>query len=588
MPIFPQYQQFSTNIATQTNPSAPSNPRPGEIEGLGQATERAGTTFAVLEKKKREMVEDADVMDRAANAVADMEAIHETLNTDQDAAIRGKSYFDEQYKNVSKDWYKGLSSRAQNELARKIYGRTLEYRIGAGKIENRAVMNVARSSLDRMGQQYVEVESRRIDPSDASDSWEHQQFIEAGNRLVAQRAMTPEEWANKQQTVLAAGAYSRAHKIIASDSEAELKNFLDIATKSREETDPEKDPTFLKNMKPEQREALVQMAQNRIEHLRAQAVAAKNQEWTDTHRQLEEQQKAVSREAYLRLDNPEKYGPLTRDWVERMAEVGLIEGPELSHLRQQTENLARTGTAATGGFGNAAVVNRWSIDAYSTKSPEQALAMRSRLIADMEAGLVPGGPGSVGSQMLQHLTALAEPKLSSMTIRDQTARVKELIMKATTVSGPAAQFITPSQRAVQTEALELLDKNLLSDNPQNPMDIYDQHITNWQARLGQPANAAASELARSQGVPYTPKGDNTKSFLEYGVSLQKQYDSAPPGPAGDAIRRSTLESIKAFRKLQQLDAETKRIQGLRDQAKSGREAQQSPQQSGGPLTGPRK
>lgn len=587
MPIFPTYQQFSSGGAIQTNPSAPSDPRPKQIEGLGQAVEKAGTTFAVLEKKKRELVEDADVMDRASSAVADMEAIHETLNTDQNAAIRGKTYFDEQYKNVSKDWYKGLSPRAQNELQHKLYGRTLEYRIGAGKIENRAVVQVARGALDRMGQAYVDVESRRIDPSDASSSWEHQQFIESGNKLVADRAMTPEEWANKQQTVLSSGAYSRAHKIIASDNPEEIKHFLGIAKESRDATDPAQDPTFLKHMKPEQREALVQMGQARIEHLRAQAVAAKNQEWTDTHRQLEEQQKAVSREAYLKLDNPQKYGTLTRDWVERMDEVGLIEGPELSHLRQQAENLSRTGTAATGGFGNAAVINRWSIDAFSTKSPEQALAMRGRLIQDMESGLVPGGPGSVGSSYLQHLTALAEPKLSSMTIREQTARVKELIMKKTTVSGPAAQFITPAQRAVQGEALEMLDKNMLSDNPVSPMEIHDKYIANWQARLGQPAQAAAGELARSQGLPYTSKGDNTKTFLNYGVSLQKQYESAPPGPAGDAIRRSTLDQIKAFRRLQQLDAETKRIQGLKEQAKSGRE-QQKQESAGGPLTGPRK
>jgi negative regulator of sigma E activity len=132
---------------------------------------------------------------------------------------------------------------------------------------------------------------------------------------------------------------------------------------------------------------------------------------------------------------------------------------------------------------------------------------------------------------------------------------------------------------------------MLSDKPVNPMDIHDKYIANWQARLGQPAAAAASELARSQGVEYHgTRADNTKSFSAYGTQLQQQYDNAPKGPAGDAVRAATLEQIKAFRRLQQLDAESKRLQGLKEQSKGGSQQQEQPQQpqSSGPLTGPRK
>jgi hypothetical protein len=581
MPIFPRYTGISTDVAYDKAVEAPSDPQPRQIQALGAATEDAGQVFAHVARKRQELEDEAETQKRYMQAVTDMESMHENLNVPVNA-LQAKSLFGKQLSEREPEWFKGLNDRQQDMLAKRLFPKRLEYQVGAAKLENRAKLEDYNATMVKAQTHYADVAARRLGPDDGAATPEYKDYVRMVDVGVAVGYIKPEKGEEMKDGALKQGAYSRVYRTTASDSQEEIKRVLELYKQSEAATDPKDDPTFLKHIDPKERISLKKQLTERLHSLESEEQRKVREARADTARMNTELRDATTTLASQKLREPAKYGALTSDWLDLAADLRLLDDKDYDRLKQSVD--------VTGGTGDPATLRRYSVAVFDTSTPEQAAKLRDELKADIAARRVPAGPNSIGSQWLNHLEekVKAGGQDKPPTMQQQTDDLKQLIKHELRVSG---QFdpMNDAERAVIGEALRDFDKNAAAGYPQDPWKIYNDNIDKWQARVGSPGKFKSNELRRTLGMPPRQKGGKDDTIVQKFDVLQKEAESAPPGPEGDAIRNSVREKKRVLKRIDDIDKELQNFEGLRGQSKAARQDQKKQQPGGNaPLAGPRK
>lgn len=271
MPIYP-IAQNDTRIATPNTPAPPTDPTGKQLEGLGNATTEAAIRIKDAANKRQDFIDDTMVSDRYMTAVGDMaQAAEDAQKPEVALPINGqggaKKYMDKAITDRQPQWMKDLSPRAQRHLERKLAPKMLEYKIGAAKTENRALGDFRESQYTRMEKEFVDQFSRgnavnekgQVVDSDGRDTEEFKalsEYIDADVRM-GYKTMTQGEQA--KDAAITKAAYYRAHRLVNSESEADLIQYQKLWQKENESDGS----TFLKNVDAGKRDEM-----NRTSHIR--------------------------------------------------------------------------------------------------------------------------------------------------------------------------------------------------------------------------------------------------------------------------------------------------------------------------------
>lgn len=577
MPIFPRYGGVSTNVPYDRAVEAPSDPAPRQIQALGAGVENVAGAFHSVALKRQELEDEAEAQKRYMLAVTDMESMTEQLNVPANA-MQAKDMFGKHLTEREPEWFKGLNERQQGLLQKRLFSKQLEYQVGAAKLENRAKLEDYSATMVKAQTWYADSASRRLDPDDGAATPEYKMFTDMVDKGVAVGYMTPSKGEEMKDAALKQGAYSRVYKATASDSQEEIKHVLELYKK---EMSPEgKGTTFLKHLDPDKRIALKKQLDERLGSLRHSELEKIRQEKKDTKDMHDELVKSTTTLASQKLTSPEKYGALTSDWVDLAADLQLMDDKDVILFRDALEKRASSGTVT--GYNNPQAFQRYAVDVYDTRSPEQASRLRDELKTDMAAGRITSTQGGIWMNHLEEKTkATADPAKS----RDNN-NVKDLVKLKLRTTGPM-QAGKAIETSVLGEALEKLDRNEAAGYPESPWKIFDREIDGWQGRIGMPAATRSMETRRSMGLPPAGKtGDETLDA--HRLKLQEQFKAAPPGPEGDALRAALREQARRLKDLQDLEKQMKALKELRDQSKAGKATQEQQSSGGGPQLGPRR
>lgn len=295
MPIYP-ISTPSTNIAVPNTPAPPTDPAGKQIEGLGNAVTEAAIRVKDAANKRQDFIDDTMVSDRYMTAVGDMAQAQEDAQKPEVALpINGqggaKKYMEKAITDRQPQWMKDLSPRAQRHLERKLAPKILEYKIGAARTENRALGDFRESQYTRMEKEFIDQFSRgnavnekgQVTDSDGRDTEEFKalaEYIDADVRM-GYKSMTQGEQA--KDAALTKAAYYRAHRLVNSESEADLIQYQKLWQKESEDNGS----TFLKNVDPDKRDAM-----NRTSHIRQTEMRTKAEE--DAKKKLKEEANVFS------------------------------------------------------------------------------------------------------------------------------------------------------------------------------------------------------------------------------------------------------------------------------------------------------
>jgi hypothetical protein len=586
MPIFPRYGGISTDIAYDKAVAAPSDPAPKQVEALGQSIERAGLAYHSVAQKRQELKDEAETQKRYMQAVTDMEGMTEELNVPVHA-MQAKDLFGKFLGEREPTWFEGLNSKQQELLQKKLFAKRLEYTVGSAKLQNRAELEDYSATLVKTQTWYANQAARRVEGDDGSKTPEYIQLEDMVRKGVAVGYIKPDKGEEILDGALKQGAYARVYRATASNSKEEIERVLELYKESesavRTGEEDAKDPTFLKHIAPKERIELKKQLQGRLESLKAEDRRIIREEREDTKRLHDEQSKVTYTLASQKLADPGKYGTLTREWLDQQASLRLLDGKEYTYLRAKVEDIARSGTPQTGGFGNAEVIGRFSVEVFDTSTPEQASRVKANLKAAIARGDVPIGPGSIGSQWLNHLeekTKAGTAGNQPPTMQQQTDDLKAAVSRDLRISGPMAK-ISDAERTVISEANEAFDRNAAAGYKRDPWDIWNENIDKWRWRVGQPGAYKSSELRRSLGMPPRQRGEK---LLENGLSqvlenkrieLQDRMKATPPGVAGDAERSQILAEVRQLNRLGALESVAVDIDENVDTAKRARNEQRA-------------
>lgn len=588
MPIFPRYGGISTDIAYDRAVEAPSDPAPKQVEALGQSIERAGLAYHSVAQKRQELEDEAETQKRYMQAVTDMEGMTEELSVPANA-VQAKALFEKGLGQREPEWFKGLNARQQDLLQKKLFPKRLEYVVGSAKLENRAKLEDYSATMVKAQTWYANQASRRVEGDDGSKTPEFKMFSEMVDKGVAVGYIKPDKGEEMKDGALKQGAYARVYRATASSSKEEIQHVLDLYKESesavRTGEEEANDPTFLKHIDPKERIALKKQLMERMDSLKSEDRRVKREEREDTERMDKEMGRATYVLASQKLANPSTYGTLTRDWLDQAAELRLLDGKEYTYLRKEVEDIGRSGTPLTGGYGNAEVIARYSVEVFDTKSPADAARVKANLKTEIVKGNIPVGPGSIGSQWLNHLEEKAKPADAANkppTMQQQTDDLKSNVRNDLRISGPMAK-LSDAERSVTSEMTEMFDRNAKDGYPRDPWDIYNENIDKWRARVGQPGAYKSSELRRSLGMPPRQRGEK---LLENGVSetvekqrvkLQERMKATQPGGAGDAERQKILAEVRTLNRIAALEQALAHYEVKGGEAKSAREEQKKNQ-----------
>ena len=588
MPIFPRYGGISTDIAFDKAVEAPSDPYPKQVEALGKSVEHAGLVGFTVAKKRQELEDEAETQKRYMQAVTDMEGMTEDLNVPANA-VNAKALFEKGLGEREPEWFKGLNERQQDILQKKLFPKRLEYVVGSAKLENRAKLEDYSATMVKTQTWYANQAARRVEGDDGSKTSEFKLFADMVDKGVAVGYIKPDKGEEMKDGALKQGAYARVYRATASSSKEEIQHVLDLYKESeshvRTGDEEANDPTFLKHIDPKERIALKKQLIERLDSLKSEDRRVKREERDDTDRQLKEMGRATYTLASQKLAEPGKYGTLTRDWLDQAADLQLLDGKEYTYLRKEVEDIGRSGTAGTGGYGNADVIARYSVEVFDTKSPADAARVKENLKSEIVKGNIPVGPGSVGSQWLNHLEEKAKPADAATkppSMQAQTDDLKSNVRADLRISGPLAK-VSDAERSVISEATEMFDKNAAAGYPRDPWDIYNENIDKWRARVGQPGAYKVNELRRSIGLPPRQRGEK---LLENGVSetveksrtkLQERMKATQPGGDGDAERQKILAEVRTLNRIAALEQAQAHYEVKGGEAKAAREEQKKNQ-----------
>jgi len=280
MPIYPVAQN-STQIATPNTPAPPVDPAGKQIEAMGNTITETSIRMKDAANKRQDFIDDTMVSERYMDAVSDMEQAHEDAQKPEIALPVGgkggaKKYMDDAITKRQPEWMKDLSPRAQRHLERKLAPKMLEYKIGASRTENRALGDFRESQYVRYEKEFIDQFSRgnatnekgQVVDTDARDTEEFKalsQYIDADVRM-GYKTMTQGEQA--KEAAITKASYFRAHKLVNSESEADLVQYQKLYQKEQEDNGS----TFLKNIDPGKRDEM-----NRTSHIRQTEIREKGE-----------------------------------------------------------------------------------------------------------------------------------------------------------------------------------------------------------------------------------------------------------------------------------------------------------------------
>ena len=587
MPIYPTYGGVSTQIATPRTPELPSDPSIKQLGQLGEATEKFGNVMGQVMQKRQALDDEAAAMQRYMQANTELDELVDAFNKPE-IGRDAKATYAKAIEQKQMEWYKGLTPGASQRLSQHLSPKVLEYRGAAGKIEHKVHLDEYQATGVQANMRFAESASRITDYRDGKDTDEYralEQFYKTG---VANGYYSAEEAEKATAQALIAGATSRVLKVSVSDDKQELENLLKVYDREDIEHD-----TFLKHINPDKRVELKRVLKSRVEHINNQEIQKKNQERVDTERMTADLSKSTEIMAEQKLRDPAKYGELTHDWLDLAGETKLIDGKDLNTWHERLEKVRRGGAGATGGFGNAELINRLSTSVYTTTTQAEAVAVQQEVKEGIRRGEIPVGEGQPGTVWLNHLEEKAAgPKDELLTPAKETSQAKRRLDIELRVTGPMASGpLKGIENAVIGEAYEKLDANAKAGYPKSAQEILDESLDKWKARVGQPAAIAAGERRRSLGLAVTndPKlmGESTKNAASKALQDLK---AAPPGPEGEAIREAARTKLMDIKKLVDLETEIAYYMKQRGQSSSATQEIKPQGGKGGsaPLPGPRK
>lgn len=282
MPIYPR-EAASPSVSGQSTPMAPLSPQGRQIQQFG---EQMGDTAARLEHvraKREEFKDDTLVTQRFMDASEGLAEIEADLQKPVNAA-RAKEYFDEELAKRRPQWMEGLSPRAQLKLEQRLLPKQLEFKVGAARMENRAIADMRDGEFVRMSNNFADRFSRevvsfntdgsvkvdvdangvpRID-QDGKNTAEWQQMEEFLNKDAEMGYRKVGDVERIKETELAKASFFRANKLTQSDSVADLHQYTNLYKAEMQNPGS----TYLKRLDADKRDALNLRAHTRILEIR--------------------------------------------------------------------------------------------------------------------------------------------------------------------------------------------------------------------------------------------------------------------------------------------------------------------------------
>jgi len=352
---------------------------------------------------------------------------------------------------------------------------------------------------------------------------------------------------------------------------------------------PKGGSTYLKHIPPAKRAELQRQVEARGEHLLSMERERKNQERLETKRMTEELSDATVTMAEMKIRNPDKYGTLTHEWLDQAAEEGLIKGKDLDLWRTRLETVQRSGTAQTGGYGDATTIGRLNRDAAMATTPEEAKVVLDDLKQAIIDGRVPaGGPGDIGTQLLDKLNAKAKHEEQDYGKRQEATDAKRRVTEALRVTGPFAQGpLKQAENAAVESMFRLIDEDAKAGYPKGAMQVLDENLDLHKARVGVPAKIDVTTRRKLLGLPLTKDPKAAAESIDVMQSdLTKQLDAVPPGQEGNAQRRTILNKARELMRLQKLETAIEEFARTSGQSR-GMAQPSSGSSSSGPSMGPK-
>lgn len=263
MPVFPRYQG-SVGVQTPNTPAAPEDPTGQQVYRMGRQIEQTNLQVKEALDRRQEFKDETLATQRYMDAVTDLEGVSEELDKPENA-LNAKEYFDQALNERRPKWYEGLSGGAQLKLERKLFPKMLEYKVNAGKRENRALGDLHEAEYTRLEEAFVDRFSRGVGPDgDGRDSEEYQileQYVDNGVRMGYRGQANGEK---TKELALTKAAYARGNRLVESESGADLQQYIDMY--QREKSVP--GSTFLRNIDPVKRDDMNRKAYTRQFELR--------------------------------------------------------------------------------------------------------------------------------------------------------------------------------------------------------------------------------------------------------------------------------------------------------------------------------
>lgn len=278
MPIYPR-TAASPGVSTASSPNAPKDPSGQQLYELGKQAEQTTAVLTDIKHKRDEFKDETNANERYMTAMLDLETVNEDLQNPANAED-AKAFFAKEYADRRPKWYEGLSPRAQMKLEQKLFPRELEYRVNAGRIENRAlgdkheavgvgmknlfIDSFARSAVTSFNADGSVVAGADVDGTLTREFMEYTAYLEDGKRLGYRKPQAVEQ---EKEAAIATAAFYRANKLVGSESEADLRQY----TKLYRAESASPGSTFLRNIDAGKRDDMNTKASTRVVELREKA-----------------------------------------------------------------------------------------------------------------------------------------------------------------------------------------------------------------------------------------------------------------------------------------------------------------------------
>jgi hypothetical protein len=554
MAILPTYGGVSTSIATPNTPNAPSNPFPGQLKRLGEATVEAGSEFGRVMQKRQNLDDEAMAMQQYMKASSEMSDVYDAYSTKPELGRNGKESFATFIEQKKADWYKGLTPGAAKRLDEHLINPTLEYRRRVSQLENRIHledyqgMNV-KAKTDF--QNFASTVEGDVDLKQTPQYQVYEKYLRTGEQ---NGYFKPHEVEQELQSALIGGVTSRVLKVANTTDPAEIETLLKDYTKEKLEPGS----TSLKYLGADKVNSTERVLKERLEHLNNAAIAKKNQEYTDTQRMTADLSKSAENMADMKLREPQKYGRLTHDWIDLAQETKLFDAKEAGvwHNRINRQEMG----GVQGEYGDPKLVARLWNEAHTVSEGPRARALQQEILQYQREGKLTAGPESESDKLLAHLQPIANSKEGGPpSLAAQMAEAKKQGIEGLTITSSfSSDKMRGAEKVVQQQMLRDQDVNAQNGYKLSPQEVLDKNMPRYKALLGTPAMEEQRLYQNELGIPQTRDTKASAQHVEAErVKARDMYKSAPPGPEGEAIREKALERVE---KLRQLDLLNKAIE----------------------------